>query len=72
MKTYSGFPGCVPMVQHALAREVHWDTRLSIGDPAIDVQDRAIFGLVDEVERSGAAVPALRNCAPSPTGRAAC
>jgi hemerythrin-like metal-binding protein len=63
MKTYSGFPGCVPMVQHALAREVHWDTRLSIGYPAIDFQDRVIFGLVAEVDelwRRGADVAQLR------------
>jgi hypothetical protein len=63
MKTYSGFPGCVPMVQHALAREVHWDTRLSIGYPAVDFQDRVIFGLVAEVDelwRRGADVAQLR------------
>jgi hemerythrin-like metal-binding protein len=66
MKTYSGFLGSVPLMQHALAREVHWDTRLSIGYPAIDVQDRVIFGLVaeiDELWRRGADVAQLRSLA---------
>ena len=50
MKTFTGFFGCVRMMQHALARRVQWAIHLSTSDPAIDAQDRNIFELVEEVD----------------------
>jgi hemerythrin-like metal-binding protein len=66
MKTYSGFFGHVPMMQHSLASLVRWDTDLSIGNPVIDAQDRAIFRLVNEIDelwRCGASAAQLRRIA---------
>ena len=66
VKTYSGLFGCVPMMQHSLASRVRWEDHLSIGDAAIDAQDRAIFNLVGEVHDlwgDGASVGALRGIA---------
>lgn len=50
MTTYSGFLGHVPFMQHALADLVRWEDHLSIGNRAIDAQDRAIFHLVGEID----------------------
>ena len=50
MKTFSGFLGRVPMMQHCLASRVRWGDHLSIGNPEIDTQKRAIFELVDEID----------------------
>jgi hemerythrin len=49
MKTYGGFFGRVPMMQHALASRVHWGTAFSIGNPVLDAQDRLIFELVAQI-----------------------
>jgi hemerythrin len=66
MKTNIGFLDRIPMMQHALAGLVRWDDRLSIGNPAIDAQHRAIFNLVGEVDalwRGGASVTQWRGIA---------
>ena len=66
MKTYRGFFGRVPMMQHTLAELVHWRAELSTGDGAIDIQDRAIFNLVGEIDavwRHGASVAQVRDLA---------
>jgi hemerythrin-like metal-binding protein len=66
MKTFSGFFGRVPMMQHSLAGLVRWRDHLSIGNPAIDAQDRAIFNLVGEIDelwRHGASAAHLRGIA---------
>jgi hemerythrin-like metal-binding protein len=66
MKTYRGVFGRVPMMQHSLAELVHWRAEFSTGDSAIDIQDRAIFNLVgeiDEVSRHGAGVAHVRDLA---------
>jgi hemerythrin len=41
----------LPVMQHALSREVRWGDELSAGDPVLDAQARAIFGFVDEIEQ---------------------
>jgi len=66
MKTYHGFFGRVPMMQHSLADLVHWRAEFSTGDGAIDIQDRAIFNLVGEIDdvwRHGASVAQVRGLA---------
>ncbi len=73
MKTYRGFFGRVPMMQHTLAELVHWRAEFSTGDSAIDIQDRAIFNLVGEIDkvwRHGAGVAQVRR--PRRPGGAAC
>ena len=50
MKTFSGFLGRVPIMQHSLASRFRWGDHLSIGNPEIDAQKRAIFELVDELD----------------------
>jgi len=66
MKTYTGFFGRVPMMQHSLASRVQWGDHLSIGNPALDAQDRSIFrfvGEIDELWRQGAGMGPLRDVA---------
>jgi hemerythrin len=66
MKTCRGFFGRVPMMQHTLAGLVHWRAEFSTGDNAIDIQDRAIFNLVGEIDdvwRHGASVAQVRDLA---------
>jgi hemerythrin len=66
MKMHSGFFDRVPMMQHALSGLVRWGDDLSVGNPVIDAQHRAIFNLVGEIDelwRSGASVTQLRGIA---------
>jgi hemerythrin len=50
MKTYGGFFGNVPVMQHSLASLIQWDDHLSTDDPALDAQERAISKLVGEID----------------------
>jgi hemerythrin-like metal-binding protein len=66
MKAFSGFLGLVPMMQHCLASRIRWGDHLSIGNPEIDAQKRAIFELVDEIDElcgHGADIVPLRSVA---------
>ena len=66
MKTYSGFFGRVPMMQHSLSGLVQWGNHNSIGNPALDAQDRSIFkfvGEIDDLWRHGASMGQLRGIA---------
>lgn len=63
MNTCKRFFDRLPVMQHALSREVHWVDQLAAGDPVLDAQARAIFGLVDEIEqlwRRGATTAQVR------------
>jgi hemerythrin len=66
MKTYSGFFGRVPMMQHSLASLVQWNDRVATGIPMIDAQDQSIFALVGEIDdlwSHGAGMDPLRGIA---------
>ena len=66
MKTYAGFFGRVPMMQHSLSSLVQWGEHHSIGDPILDAQDQEIFrfvGEIDDLWRLGASPRQLRSIA---------
>lgn len=50
MKTFTGFFGNVPLMQHSLADLIQWDGRYSVGDRAIDAQDRALLQMANEID----------------------
>jgi hemerythrin len=66
MKTYAGFFGRVPMMQHSLSCLARWSERESVGDAALDAQHREIFQFVDEIDdlwRQDAGTAQLRDIA---------